>query len=112
MMMLGLRRQKQREAELEQRKHVQDTAAVVGRREAVVEHKRSAHAAAAGPGATQFQPEKNTPEVDVLAATIVVDAAEVGIAVAEVGTAAAEVGTAADELAAAAVVAAADWHIA
>jgi hypothetical protein len=105
MMMLGLRRQKQREAELEQRKHVQDRAAIEKRKEAAVELEKSAHAAAAGPGATQFQPAKNTPEVDILAATNAVNAAEVGIAVTEVGTAA-------DELAAAAVVAAADWHIA
>ena len=111
MMMLGLRKQKQREAELEQRKHVQDRAAIEKRKEAAVELEKSAHAAAAGPGATQFQPEKNTPEVDVLAATIVVDA-EVGIAVAEVGTAAAEVGTVAGDLAAAVAAAAADWHIA
>jgi len=98
MMMLGLRRQKQREAELEQRKHVQDRAALEERREAAVELEKSAHAAATGLDATPRLPEKNTPEVAVLAATTVVNAAEVG--------------TAADELAAAAVVAAADWHIA
>ena len=53
----------------------------------------------AGLGATPLLPEKNTPEVAVLAATTVVNAAEVG--------------TAADDLAAAvvAVAAAADWHI-
>ena len=112
MMMLGLRRQKQREAELEQRKHVQDRVAIERRKEAAVELEKSAHADATGLGATPLLPEKNTPEVAVLAATTVVNAAEIGIAVAEVGTAAAEVGTAADELAAAAVVAAADWHIA
>ena len=37
MMMLGLKRQKQREPELEQRKHVQDKAALVGGRKAIVE---------------------------------------------------------------------------
>ena len=98
MMMLGLRRQKQREAELEQRKHVQDRAAIEKRKEAAVELEKSAHAAATGLDATPLLPEKNMPEVAVLAATTVVNAAEVG--------------TAADELAAAAVVvAAADWHI-
>ena len=99
-MMLGLRRQKQREAELEQRKHVQDGAALEERREAAVELERSAHAVATGLGATPLLPEKNTPEVAVLAATTVVNAAEVG--------------TAADDLAAAVVAvvaAAADWHI-
>ena len=97
MMMLGLRKQVKREAELEQRKHVQDGAALEERREAAVELERSAHAAATGLGATPLLPEKNTPEVAVLAATTVVNAAVVGIA--------------ADDLVAA-VVAAADWHIA
>ena len=105
MMMLGLRKQVKREAELEQRKHVQDGAALEERREAAVELERSAHAAATGLGATPLLPEKNTPEVAVLAATTVVNAAEVEIV--------AEVETAADELAAVVVVvaAAADWHI-
>ena len=102
MMMLGLRKQVKREAELEQRKHVQDGAALEERREAAVELERSAHAAATGLGATPLLPEKNTPEVAVLAATTVVNAAEVGTA--------AVVGIAADDLAAA-VIAAADWHI-
>ena len=97
-MMLGLRRQKQREAELEQRKHVQDRAAIEKRKEAAVELEKSAHAAATGLDATPRLPEKNMPEVAVLAATTVVNAAEVG--------------TAADDLAVAAAVAAADWHIA
>ena len=48
MMTLGLRRQKQREAELEQRKHVQDSVAIERRKEAAVELERSAHAAATG----------------------------------------------------------------
>ena len=78
MMMLGLRKQVKREAELEQRKHVQDGAALEERREAAVELERSAHAAATGLGATPLLPEKNTPEVAVLAATTVVNAAEVG----------------------------------
>jgi len=103
MMMLELRKQVKREAELEQRKHVQDGAALEERREAAVELERSAHAAATGLGATPLLPEKNTPEVAVLAATTVVNAAEVGNA--------AVVGIAADDLAAAVVVAA-DWHIA
>ena len=103
MMMLGLRRQKQREAELEQRKHVQDRAEIEERKEAAVELEKSAHAAATGLDATLFLPEKNMPEVAVLAATTVVNAAEVGTA--------AVVGIAADDLAAAVVVAA-DWHIA
>ena len=102
MMMLGLRKQVKREAELEQRKHLQDWAALEERREAAVELERSAHAAATGLGATPLLPEKNTPEVAVLAATTVVNAAEVGTA--------AEVGIVADDLAAAAA-AAADWHI-
>ena len=52
MMMLGLRKQKQkrREVELEQRKHVQDRAALEERREAAVELEKSAHAAATGYG--------------------------------------------------------------
>ena len=103
MMMLGLRKQVKREAELEQRKHVQDRIAIEKRKEAAVELEKSAHAAATGLGATPLLPEKNTPEVAVLAATTVVNAAEVGTA--------AVVGIAADDLAAA-VVAAADWHIA
>ena len=51
-MMLGLRKQKQkrREVELEQRKHVQDRAALEERREAAVELEKSAHAAATGYG--------------------------------------------------------------
>ena len=101
-MTLGLRRQKQREAELEQRKHVQDRAAIEKRKEAVVELEKSAHAVATGLDATPRLPEKNMPEVAVLAATTVVNAAEVGTV--------AVVGIAADDLAA--TVAAADWHIA
>ena len=73
------------------------------RREAAAELEKFAHAAATGLGATPLLPEKNTPEVAVLAATTVVNAAEVEIV--------AEVEIAADELAAAAAVAAADWHI-
>ena len=102
MMMLGLKKQKKKEAELEQRKHLQDRAALEERREAAVELERSARAAATGLGATLLLLEKNTPEVAVLAATTVVNAAEVGTA--------AVVGIAVDDLAAAAV--AADWHIA
>jgi hypothetical protein len=103
MMMLGLRKQVKREAELEQRKHVQDRAEIEKRKEAAVELEKSAHAAATGLDATLFLPEKNMPEVAVLAATTVVNAAEVEIV--------AEAETAADELAAVVVAAAADWHI-